>query len=418
MLGGGPPGIYQDLDGWYVLHDDITMTVPDNDDSVVSDDMPVLCPAPRLELQRRDELMVEAMTAAQRLESPIEEQNDKDDDWDSDAETLVLGFYSSGSPSSTCANHSDGIQRGKKRPTAEHREVPGIRRMGADEGSQRTVKRRIGPETPTCWGARKVHRPAEEDLGPMESNQVEPWFDKMERWSLELSKINQRRGSPEQEAAFRARYDDVPYCTWCKASMDEVHRGSKKHNVNRKLALALNDLLGDPLLGRDLDHGTRASAPQVLTVQGLEETWGPEMMQLGMKVMEVIKEVGCVTLRHPTKNKDRVVVTAECIETCFPAAVPLEHDRCRNGKAMLIPLSDLPRELGARLQKDHRAQPVETYWEWFPAVGIRTTRTVPQDVSEVQAEDMYAIHIWQIFDRPLKAWHMRLAPWHHETYEW
>ena len=38
--------------------------------------------------------------------------------------------------------------------------------------------------------------------------------------------------------------------------------------------------------------------------------------------------------------------------------------------AELIPLSDLPRELGGQLEADHRAQPQAADFEWWPVVGI------------------------------------------------
>ena len=61
--------------------------------------------------------------------------------------------------------------------------------------------------------------------------------------------------------------------------------------------MALNNLLGDPKVGRVLFKGMPTPASGAVTVEGLETFWGPELMQIGMKAMVAIKALGGVAVR-------------------------------------------------------------------------------------------------------------------------
>ena len=147
-------------------------------------------------------------------------------------------------------------------------------------------------------------------------------------------------------------------------------------------------------------------ASGAVTVEGLETFWGPELMQIGMKAMVAIKALGGVAVRC-SKTKS-IMVEPQFILSCYPAAVPFVpgEGKYMDQNVQLIPLSDMPERVGDPLRKDHRKQPIDRHWEWWPVVGLKITHERFVEKGEPGDAGMCG---WHMLERPLMAWPIEAA---------
>ena len=120
---------------------------------------------------------------------------------------------------------------------------------------------------------------------------------KMRTWALHRYRFQWGTDLLDERMIFERRYSSVDWCRWCDEAMTLRHLDQRKHNLRFELAWALNRMLGDPRSGRRLFCGPVMPAPEVVTLQGLEDSWGPELMHVGAKAMMAIEEAGGISLR-------------------------------------------------------------------------------------------------------------------------